>query len=86
MHIIRTSKKPFIQSNAAKPVYASSIIISILAILLPSTTIGKYIGLTALPLKFITFILIVPVLYCLFALLVKKFYIRKLLYHINLIK
>ncbi len=77
MHIIRTTQKPFIQSNAAKPVYASSIIISILAILLPSTSIGQYIGLTALPFKFIIFILIVPVLYCLFALLVKKFYIRK---------
>ena len=77
MHIIRTSKIPFIQSNASKIVYASSILLSIIAILVPATFIGKLIGLVALPIKYIGFILIVPLSYCVVAMIVKKFYVRK---------
>lgn len=37
LHIIRTAKIPFIQSNSSKAVYASSIILSIIAIMVPFT-------------------------------------------------
>ena len=49
MHIIRTSKIPFIESNANKIVYASSIILSIIAIIVPFTFLGHIIGLISIP-------------------------------------
>ncbi len=77
LHIIRTSKTPFIQSNASKAVYASSIILSIIAIIIPFTFIGSYIGLVPIPAKFIAVIIGVPILYCFIATIVKKEYIKK---------
>ena len=77
LHIIRTSKTPFIQSNASKAVYATSIILSVVAIAIPFTFIGRYIGLTAIPFKYFSVILLVPVLYCFLASFVKRRYIKK---------
>ena len=78
LHIIRTSKTPFIQSNSSKAVYASSIILSIVAIIIPFTFIGQYLGLVAIPLKYIALIILgVPILYCILATIIKKIYIKK---------
>ena len=77
LHIIRTGKTPFLQSNASKAVYATSIGLSIIAILIPFTFIGKYIGLVPIPLKYFSIILMVPILYCFLASLIKRIYIKK---------
>ena len=77
LHIIRTAKTPFIESNSSKAVYATSIGLSLIAILIPFTFIGSYIGLVSIPLRYFTIILLVPVLYCLLATIVKKQYIKK---------
>ena len=77
LHIIRTSKTPFIQSNASKAVYATSIVLSIVAIAIPFTFIGRYIRLTAIPFKYFSIILCVPILYCFLASFVKRRYIKK---------
>ena len=77
LHIIRTAKTPFIQSNASKPVYIFSIALSIIAIIVPFTVLGKWIGLVPLTLPYIAVILIVPILYCFVATFVKKLYIKK---------
>lgn len=77
MHIIRTAKIPFIQSNAHKAVYISSISLAIIGILVPFTWLGKIIGLVPIPLPYIAVILIVPILYCIVALFAKKVYIKK---------
>lgn len=77
MHIIRTAKIPFIESNASKMVYASSITLSIIAIIIPYTIIGEFIGLVAIPLKYLTVIIGVPILYCIVAMFAKKIYIKK---------
>lgn len=79
MHIIRTSKIPFVQSNAHKFVYASSIILSIIAIIVPYTPLGHVIGLVSNPISYLIIIIGVPILYCFVALLAKKIYIKK--YH-----
>ncbi len=76
MHIIRTDKKPFIQSNASKMVYFSSILLSIIAVIVPFTILGKIIGLVGIPIKFFTVIIGVPILYCFVALFAKKIYIK----------
>ena len=77
LHIIRTAKVPFIQSNAAKPVYMSSIIVSLLAILVPFTPLGAAIGLVAIPLKYMALIFLTPVVYCIIAQFAKHRYIKK---------
>ena len=61
----------------SKAVYATSIGLSIVAILIPFTFIGKYIGLVPIPLQYFSVILLVPVLYCLLATIIKKQYIKK---------
>ena len=77
LHVIRTSKTPFIQSNASKAVYATSIGLSIVAILIPFTFIGKAIGLVPIPLQYFSIILCVPILYCFLASFIKRRYIKK---------
>ena len=77
MHIIRTSKIPFIQSNAHKMVYFSSISLSIIGIIVPFTWLGKVIGLVPIPLPYMSIIIGVPILYCFVALFAKKIYIKK---------
>ena len=77
MHVIRTAKIPFIQSNAHKLVYASSILLSLIAILVPYTILGQIIGLVKIPFIYLTIIIGVPILYCIVALFAKKVYIKK---------
>ncbi len=77
MHIIRTAKIPFVQSNANKAVYVSSILLSIIGILVPYTILGKAIGLVPVTLNYLNVILGVSVLYCIVAIFAKKIYIKK---------
>ena len=77
MHIIRTQKVPFVQSNANKWVYLSSVLLMIIGITVPFTWFGSLIGLVAIPLPYMSIILGVPILYCFVALLAKKVYVKK---------
>lgn len=77
LHIIRTSKMPFIKSNASIPVYATSILLSIVALIVPFTFIGKWIGLVPFAPIYLVVIIGFPILYCFIASFVKKLYIRK---------
>lgn len=77
MHIIRTYKIPFAQSNAHKTIYFSSILLSIIGIVVPFTWLGKIIGLVPISLPYMSIIIIVPILYCFVALFAKKIYIKK---------
>lgn len=77
MHIIRTAKMPFLQSNANKAVYLSSILLSIIGILVPYTLLGKAIGLVPVTLNYLSVILGISALYCFVAIFAKKIYIKK---------
>ena len=77
MHIIRTAKMPFIQSNANKMVYFSSILLSIIGVLVPYTFLGKAIGLVPVTLNYLNVIIGVTALYCVAAIFAKKIYIKK---------
>ena len=78
MHIIRTNKRPIFQSHASKSVYASSVLISILAVIVPSTILGKAIGLVPISgLYILVFMIGIPLLYCFAAQGVKRLYIKK---------
>ncbi len=77
MHVIRTAKIPFKQSHASKAVYFSTILLSIVAMIVPYTFLGKAIGLVPLQLKHFSVIIGVPILYCFVAIFAKKIYIKK---------
>ena len=77
MHVIRTAKIPFKQSHASKAVYFSSILLCIIAMIVPFTFLGHAIGLVALAPKYFTVIIGVPILYCFVAIFAKKIYIKK---------
>lgn len=77
LHIIRTAKMPIIQSNASKYVYISSFVLSLVAIIIPYTVIGSFLGLVAIPIQYFSVIIGIPILYCFVASFVKRLYIRK---------
>ena len=77
LHIIRTAKTPIIKSNASKYVYFSSMVLSIVAITIPYTFIGSYLGLVSIPLKYFSVIIGIPILYCIIASFVKRVYIKR---------
>ncbi len=77
MHIIRTAKIPFIQSNAHKAVYISSILLIIVGLIVPFTALGSLLGLVPIGIKYILLIFVVTILYCFVALFAKKIYIKK---------
>jgi Mg2+-importing ATPase len=77
LHIMRTAKKSFIESNASKAVYASSIIFSIFALVVPFTILGRFICLVAIPFKYIELIIGVVIVYCIAFLFAKKLYSKK---------
>ena len=77
MHIIRTAKLPFIESNAHKFVYFSSILLAIIGVIIPFTWLGNLIGLVPIPMIFMPIIILVPILYCFVALIAKRIYINK---------
>lgn len=76
MHIIRTAKLPFIESRASSPVFITTILLMVIAIIVPFTPLGAVLGLVGLEIKFIVMIFIVSLLYCIIALIAKKIYIR----------
>lgn len=77
LHVIRTSKIPFVQSNAHKVVYFSSILLGILGLIIPSTFIGKTVGLVQIPAVYIGMIFGITLLYCIVAMIAKKIYMKR---------
>ena len=77
MHIIRTSKIPFIQSNAHIAVYISSITLIIVGLTVPFTALGSMLGFVPIATPYIFLIFAVTILYCFVALFAKKIYIKK---------
>jgi Mg2+-importing ATPase len=49
IHVIRTSKIPFLQSRASWPLIATTAVIMTIGVLLPTSLLGPYLGFTALP-------------------------------------
>lgn len=77
LHVIRTANKPFVESNASKTVYIFTIVICLIAILIPFTIFGEFLGLVPISFEYIVFIFAVPIVYCMLAIEVKKLYIKK---------
>jgi Mg2+-importing ATPase len=77
VHLIRTQKIPFIQSNASLPMYLSTLIMMGVGVTLPFTNVGKILGMLALPPLFFAIMVAVVIFYFTFVQIIKKTYIKQ---------
>ena len=76
IHMIRTNKKPFIESKSSKELLISTIIIVILTLLITFTDIAIVFDLIKLPYQYLAWILILMMLYILVIQIYKKIYLK----------
>lgn len=79
LHLLRTKKVPFLQSKPSFPVILVTFLGVLLFTALTFTPVGRLIGLTALPLSYFGFLVVIVLLYLLLVTLAKGWYIKK--YH-----
>ncbi len=77
VHMIRTRRIPFIQSNAAWPLMLMTFIIMAIGIAIPFTPFGKYIGLMPLPASYFPWLIAILGCYCILTQVIKQWYIRR---------
>ncbi len=77
VHIIRTSKIPFIQSRASLPLIISTLCVIAFGIFLPYTSLGHALQFVPLPPLYYGLLLIGLTLYFLITQLLKKWFIKK---------
>ena len=77
VHMIRTKKIPFIQSNADFPVLVTTVLIMAIGLYLPYSKFGSAIDLIVLPYSYFIWLLLTLLCYCVLTQLVKVWYIKK---------
>ncbi|MGC6371966.1 magnesium-translocating P-type ATPase [Pseudomonas sp. S2.OTC.A_B10] len=77
VHMLRTRKIPFFQSNAAWPVMMMTCIVIALGIYVPFSPLGAMVGLEPLPLAYFPWLVGTLAAYCCVAQLMKTIYIRR---------
>jgi Mg2+-importing ATPase len=77
VHMIRTRRIPFVQSIAAAPVLALTGVIIVVGMLIPFSTIGAKIGMTAVPPVYFAWLAVTLVSYCVLTQVMKRIYIRR---------
>lgn len=77
VHMIRTRRIPFIQSNAAWPLMLMTFAIMAIGIAIPFTSFGSYIGLMPLPLSYFPWLIAILLSYCVLTQGVKMWYIKR---------
>ena len=77
IHMIRTSKIPFVQSRAAKPLLVSTLIVALIAVVVAFSALAVGFNMASLPLSFIPWLLILLAGYCISTQVLKVVYIRR---------
>lgn len=77
VHMIRTQKIPFIQSVASKPVVFMTITIMLIGVIFPFTSMGRSVGLQALPMSYFPFLIAILLGYSVVTQIVKTLYLHK---------
>ncbi|MBS0236019.1 MAG: magnesium-translocating P-type ATPase [Proteobacteria bacterium] len=77
VHMIRTSKIPFLESTAAPIILFSTVLIATIGLTLPYTHLANYAQFTPLPMSYFLFLACVAVGYWVVTSMVKKIYIKK---------
>ena len=79
LHLLRTQKVPLLQSRPSLPVMLVTLLGTLFFTILTFTSVGRLIGLTALPPVYFAFLATAVLLYLLWVTLAKRWYIRR--YH-----
>ena len=77
LHLLRTKKAPLLQSRPSRPVMLVTTLGILFFTILTFTPMGHLIGLTALPIPYFIFLVVVVLLYLLLVTWAKSFYIKK---------
>lgn len=77
VHVIRSSKIPFLQTWASKPLLATTITIMAISIYLPFSPIGKNLGFVKLPILFWPLLILILLSYVVLTQIIKTIYIKK---------
>lgn len=77
IHMIRTSKVPFLQSTAAPPLLILTICIMALGIAIPYSPLGAAVGMVPLPWAYFPWLVATLLAYCWLTQMVKRWYIRR---------
>ncbi|WDF54166.1 magnesium-translocating P-type ATPase [Mucilaginibacter sp. KACC 22063] len=77
VHMIRTRKIPFIQSWAAAPVLALTLLIMLIGIALPFSPLAPALSLQPLPLSYFPWLIGILISYCVLTQLIKSWFIKK---------
>lgn len=77
IYMLRTSKKPFIESHASSELAGLTTIGILIATIIPFTGLGRTMGLTSLPLSYFGWLFLILAGYIVLASLAKKIYLRR---------
>jgi Mg2+-importing ATPase len=77
IHMIRTSKIPFLQSTAAPPLLILTVCIMALGIAIPYSPLGAAVGMVPLPWAYFPWLIATLLAYCWLTQMVKRWYIRR---------
>jgi Mg2+-importing ATPase len=77
IHLIRTSKLPFIKSKSSKQLLLSTFAVVAITLIISFTDISVVFDLNRLPLTYLGWIVILMLIYALFIQIYKRFYIKK---------
>jgi Mg2+-importing ATPase len=77
IHLIRTEKRPFLESSASAQVLFTSLISLIVTVILPYTSLGRSFSLMVVPFHYYLYLSPIITLYIVLVQTVKKIYIKK---------
>ena len=77
IHMIRTAKVPFTQSNAAMPLLISTVIVAVVALAIAFSSIAVGLDMMALPINFMPWLALLLAGYCLSTQFLKVVYVRR---------
>ncbi|MCE9888340.1 magnesium-translocating P-type ATPase [Kluyvera intermedia] len=77
VHMIRTRRIPFVQSRAAWPLFAMTLVVMAVGIALPFSPLASYLQLQPLPLSYFPWLVAILVGYMTFTQMVKGFFSRR---------
>ena len=81
IHMLRTSKIPFVESTAALPLTILTVLVLGVGIYLPFSPLAHQIGFQALPLPYFGCLILIIISYCTLVQLVKQWFIRRFGYN-----
>lgn len=77
IHMIRTSKTPFVKSKSSKQLLISTTVIVVITLIITFTNIATVFDLSRLPIVYIGWMVVLMVIYVVFIQVYKKLYIKR---------